>query len=70
MKQKMSKILSYLLQVILTALASAGIALLQNYLMNHGVNAGVELNPTDTGIIGSAVASSRIALSNLRNFNI
>lgn len=67
MKQKFYKILNYLLQVILTALASAGIALLQNYLESKGVKAGETLDPQNTGIIGSAVAGVKIAWNNFKN---
>ena len=60
MKQKILKILSYILQVILTALASAGIALLQNYLSTHGVNAGPDLNTENTGIIGDRYPGEKV----------
>jgi hypothetical protein len=66
MKEKLLKLCGYLLQVVLTALASAGIALLQNYLTTKGVPAGAEINPTETGAIGSMIASARIAISNIK----
>lgn len=67
MKQNLKKITSYLLQVILTALASAGIALLQSYIESHGVNAGPVINPENTGLIGGVVASARIGIKNIKN---
>jgi len=67
MKQKIYKILNYVLQIVLTALASAGIALLQNYLESKGVKAGDTLDPQNTGVIGSAVAGIKIAINNFKN---
>lgn len=66
MKQNFKKVCLYVLQVVLTALASAGIALLQGYLQARGVNAGPTLNIEDTGVIGGVVASGKIAISNLK----
>lgn len=70
MKQKILKVLKYLLNIILTALASAGIALLQNYLQSKGASADVTLSVNDTGILGGVIASLRIAIQNIRNVNI
>lgn len=67
MKKKILKIVMYILQIVLTALASAGIALLQSYVQAHGVDMGVTLNPESTGAIGGTVASGRIAWSNFKN---
>jgi hypothetical protein len=67
MKTNLKKIGLYVLQVVLTALASAGIALLQSYLETHGVNAGPTLNPENTATIGGLVASGKVAVSHFRN---
>lgn len=66
MKQKFLSIAKYILQIILTALASAGIALLQQWIESHGVNIGPQINPQDTGIIGGTVSGASIAWRNLK----
>lgn len=66
MKAKALKIGAYLMQVILTALVSAIIALLQNYLASKGVNAGGTISPAETGAIGSILSSASIALKKTR----
>lgn len=67
MKSNIQKIGLYVLQVVLTALASAGIALLQSYLQTKGVNAGPTLNVENTGIIGGALATGKVAVSHFKN---
>ena len=66
MKEKIKKILSYLLQVVLTALASAMIAMLQNYVQTKGVEVGPSLDVADTSLIGGVLASGKVAISNLK----
>ena len=66
-KTNFQKIALYILQVILTALASAGIAILQSYLETHGVPTGPVISPENTGVIGGAVASGRIAINQFKN---
>ena len=67
MKTNIQKIGLYVLQVVLTALASAGIALLQSYLQTHGVEAGPNLNVENTATIGGIVASGKVAISQFRS---
>lgn len=66
MKEKIKKILSYLLQVVLTALASAIIAMLQNYVQAKGVEVGPSLDVADTSLIGGVLASGKVAISNIK----
>jgi len=67
MKEKIWKILNYLSQVVLTALISAMIALLQNWLSTRGASVDIQLNTENTGVIGAIVASGKIALNNIKN---
>jgi len=67
MKTKFMKVMSYVLQVVLTSLASAGIALLQSYIESKGVNMGPTLTPENTAIVGGAVASTKVAIQSIRN---
>lgn len=54
------------MQVVLTALASAVIAMLQNYVQAKGVEVGPSLDIADTGLIGGVLASGKVAISNIR----
>lgn len=60
MKEKIIKILKYLGQIILTALASAGIALLQQWIEQHGIQTGATLDTKNTSLVGGTVASIKI----------
>ncbi len=63
MKQKIWQGSIYLGHIILTALASAGIALLQNYLATHGHNVGPQINAGETAQIGTVLSGGKILMS-------
>jgi hypothetical protein len=67
MKDEIIKILKYILQIVLTALASAGIAILQQYIQSKGVHAGPTLDISNTGEVGATVASAKIVWSQVRS---
>ena len=67
MTQKLKTVGLYILQVILTAIASALIALLQNYLQAHGGDGSGSLSVLHTGAIGTISGSGVVAFNHLKN---
>jgi hypothetical protein len=67
MKQKLKTGGMYILQIFLTALASALIAMLQNYLSAHAGVPGGQINPNDTGAIGGVLSSGHIAYKSFKS---
>ncbi|MES2382891.1 MAG: hypothetical protein V4538_17720 [Bacteroidota bacterium] len=70
MSENFKKAYVHILSILFTALISAGIAFLQNILNTKGVHCGENLNPVDTGAIGSVVAGGKIALERFKNFKV
>lgn len=70
MKQRLEKASLWILQVILTALASAGVALLQHYIETHGVNAGPAIDPANTAAIGSVISGAHVSIKAMRSVKI
>src|SRR5574343_121554 len=66
MKKNFLLIGKYLLQVILTAIASALVALLQNYLATHTGNSMPELNPEHVAKVGGILSTTKIAFNHYK----
>lgn len=62
MKQNLKQGGLYILQIILTALASALIALLQNWLAAHGAHTGQTISPENTAVIGGGISAAAPSL--------
>ena len=60
MKEKLKTATLYAGQIILTALASAIIAMLQNYLSAHTGAPADSINPTHTAAIGGIISSGHV----------
>ena len=56
MKEKLKKISTKFLDIFLTALASALLACLQQYLANKTGSDTIKLDPTETGLTGGVLS--------------
>lgn len=56
MKEKLKKFSTKFLDIFLTALASALLALLQQYIASKSGDSTVRLDPTETGVIGGGLS--------------
>ena len=63
MKSKLEKFSKEFASIALTALASAGIAMLQNYLKTNGIECGATLDPANTSAIGGGIAGAKMVLN-------
>ena len=58
----------YLFQILLTALASALLAVLQDYIARHTGANQIQINPAQTGQIGAVLGSARVAYIHFKTF--
>ncbi len=56
MTEKLKEAGKFFIHVLLTALTSAIIAMLQSYIASHGVDAGPTIKPENTAIIGGGLS--------------
>lgn len=57
----------YLGQIILTAIASALIALLQNYVASHTGVPAEHISPEKTSLIGTTLGTARVSYIHIKN---
>lgn len=62
MAENLKKAGGYILQILVTAIASAFVAILQNYIATHGIHAEPLINPTTTATIGAGLSSGHMAI--------
>lgn len=60
----------FILQIILTALASAAVAFLQHWIEAHGVPAGPLLEPGKTAAIGAGISTVHLTGRMNKSFNV
>ena len=64
MKQKIKKLGEKSIEVLSTALVAGGLAFLQSFLSQHGVDCGPQLDPVGTAAIGGGLSSLKVAIIN------
>lgn len=66
MKEKLRKMFLRFLDIFLTALISALLAVMTEWLKNKTGTSGVDISPTETGLVGGLLATAK----NIKNIKI
>lgn len=64
MKNKFKKVREKSLEVLGTALVAGGLAFLQSFLSQKGIQCGPELDPVSTAGVGAALSSVKVLFLN------